>query len=137
MSRKRAIVVALAAAAFLAIQLVARPFFVDGAEASRQARINLWALNAVVLLLALATGGGLFNRRQLRALVNDDISRIHRQTATVVGYWVAMAAAMGLYALQSHLQLSACEALYLVVSSSLVAALFVFSSLEYRAHRDA
>jgi membrane protease YdiL (CAAX protease family) len=137
MSRKRAVLAAVAAAAFLAVQVIARPFFVAGLDAARHTRIDFWALNALALLLVLATGGGLLNRRQLRALVNDEISRAHRHTAIVMGYWVAMAAAMTLFMFQSHFPFTGGEVVYIIVSSSLVVALLAFSYLEYRAHRDA
>ncbi|GJM44812.1 MAG: hypothetical protein DHS20C21_16540 [Gemmatimonadota bacterium] len=137
MSRKRAAVLALAAAAFLAVQVVARPFFVGGPESDHHVQINFWALNALALLLVLATGGGLLNRRQLRALVNDEISRANRQTAIAAGYWVAMGAAMILYVLQGSYPLTGREAAYLIVSASVLVALFLFSYLEFRAHRDA
>jgi hypothetical protein len=137
MSRKRAVVVAAAAAAFLAVQVVARPFFVAAPDAASPTQVNFWALNALVLLLALATGGGLLNRRQLRVLVNDEISRAHRRSAIIAGYWVAMAAAMGLYVLQGYHAFTGREVVYIIVSSSLLVALFAFSYLEYRAHGDA
>lgn len=137
MSRKRSVIVAIAAAAFLAVQVVARPFFVAGSEADHHTQINFWALTAAVLLLALATGGGILNRRQLRALVNDEVSRAHRQAAIVAGYWVAMATAIGLYVLQGFYLLTGREVVYLIVTLSLLASLFSFSFLEFRAHRDA
>lgn len=137
MSRKRAIVVAVAAAAFLAIQVVLRPFFAGGADPANHTQINLWAINAIVLLLGLATGGGLLNRRALRTLVNDEVARANRQTAVAAGYWVAMAMAMGLYLLHLARDLTGREAVYIIVTSSLVVALFAFAWLEYRAHRDA
>lgn len=137
MSRKRSVIVAVAAGAFLAVQLIARPFFVDGPEAARHTQISFWAINAVALLLALATGGGLLNRRQLRDLVNDEIARAHRQTAMVAGFWVAMAAAMLLFALHGFHPFTGREVAYITVTSSLLAALFVFSYLEFRAHRHA
>ena len=137
MSRKRSVVVAIAAGAFLAVQLIARPFFIAGPEAARHTQINFWAINALALLLALATGGGLLNRRQLRVLVNDEIARAHRQSAIVAGFWVAMTAAMILLALQGFYPFTGQEVAYITVTSSLLAALFVFSWLEFRAHRHA
>ena len=45
----------------------------------------------------LATGGGLLNNRQIRVLVNDEVSRSNYRTSVVAGYWVAMTAAMAVY----------------------------------------
>lgn len=135
-SRKRAVGVAAAALAFLLIQIVARPFFIDEPASARDLRIALWAVNAVALLLLLATGGGLINSRQIRSLVNDDVSRSNYKTAVIGGHWVAMTVAMALYVVPRFASITAREAVYVVVTPSLVVALLAFSYLEYRAHRD-
>ena len=96
-SRKRAVGVAVAAAAFLAIQLITRPFFISEPGTAQRAKIDIWAVNAIALLLLLATGGGLMWRRQIRALVNDEISHSNYKTAVNAGFWVALITAMGLY----------------------------------------
>lgn len=137
MSRKRAIIAAAAAAWFLAVQVIARPFFVGRADTAQHAKLDWWAINAVLLLLCLATGGGILNRPALRALVNDEVSRMHYKTAVITGYWVAMVVAMAAYFLASAWSLTAREAVYLTVTPSIGIALLVFSYLEYRAHRDA
>ena len=136
-SRKRAVGVAAAAAIFLAIQAIARPVFVGGPDSARHVSAGMWALNAAVLLALLATGGGLANRSQIRVLVNDEVSRSHYTRSVVAGFWVAMTTAMGLYLLSSFQSVTGREAVYLIVTVSIVVALFVFSFLEHRAHRDA
>lgn len=136
-SRKRAIVLAVAAAAFLTVQLVGRPFFVRAPVAEPKLAIVMWTLTVAALLAVLATGGGLFNRRQLRALIDDDVSRTHRRAAIVTGYWVAMVTGMGLFVLGGVHAFTGREAIYLIVSTSLPIALLVFSYLELRAHRNA
>jgi hypothetical protein len=140
MSRRRPVIVAAAALIFLAAQVVSRPFFGGGGGAhdtAHHAKIDAWAVNAAALLALLATGGGLLNRRQVRALVNDEVARSNYRTAVVAGYWVAMAAAMALYVASSFRSISAREAIYDIVTLSIVVALLVFSYLERRAHRDA
>ena len=136
-SRRRAFGVAAAAIVFLAVQVISRPFFVAGGNTAQHAKIDMWAVNAVVLLLLLATGGGLLNNGRIRALVNDEVSRSNYRTSVVAGFWVAMAAAMGLYLVPGLHSVTARETAYIVVSSSIVVALLTFSYLEYRAHRDA
>ena len=137
MSRKRAIVAAAAAAWFLGVQVIARPFFVGRTDTAQHAKLDWWAINAVLLLMCLATGGGILNRPRLRALVNDEVSRVHYKTAVVTGYWVAMVVAMAAYFLSGAWNLTAREAVYLTVTPSIGIALLVFAYLEYRAHRDA
>ena len=134
-SRKRAILVAVAAIVFLAGQVARRPFF-DGWPGSASSEIT-WAINAVVLLAILATGGGLLLSGRIRAIMNDEVTRSHFRTAGVVGYWVAMTTAMGLYVLPSTDGLSARDAAYVIVTFSIVVPLLAFSYLEYRAQRDA
>jgi MFS family permease len=137
-SRKRAVIVAVAALAFLSIHVALGPFFADGLGTARYATVGtMWAINAFVLLVVLATGGGLLNSTQIRSLVNDEVSQGNCKTSVVAAYWVAMTAAMTLYTVPRFQTLTAREAVYVVVTSSIVVALLTFSYLEYRAHRDA
>ena len=91
-SRKRALIAILAAVALLGVQFVARPRAFGGG--SHGTSIDLWAMNAILLLAVLATGGGLLNRPGVRALVHDDLSRGHLRTAVLAGYWVSMGLAL-------------------------------------------
>jgi hypothetical protein len=136
-SRKRAIAVALAAGVFLVIQVVTRPVFNSEPDTAHLSRLIMWALNAAALLLLLYTGGGLIQKREIRALVNDEVTRANSRTAVSAGYWIAMSIAMGLYALAGYRTMTAREAIYLIVTPSVGIALLVFSWLELRAHSDA
>ena len=91
----------------------------------------------MLLLVLLATGGGILNKREISILVNDEVSCENYRTSVVAGFWVAMTAAMGLYFLLSFQSFSASGAIYIIVTASIVVALLVFSFLELRAHRDA
>jgi hypothetical protein len=135
-SRGRAFVMVVVAAIFVVVQVIGRPFFRQGPDAS-DVQANFWALNVVVLLLFLATGGGLLRNRQLRTLLNDEVSNGNRAAGIVAGYWVAMATAMLLYIVPAVRDLTMRQTIYLVVSPSVVVALLAFAFLEYRAHRDA
>lgn len=136
-SRKRAVAVAIAAGVFLLIQVVTRPVFNSEPDTAHLSRLIMWALNAAALLLLLYTGGGLMQKREIRALVNDEITRANSRSAVNVGYWIAMTIAMGLYALAGYRDLTAREVIYLIVTPSVGIALLAFSWLELRAHRDA
>lgn len=136
LSRRRPIGIAVATAVFLMIQLVAPPFFDGGGDQGSSLRVTFWAINAVVLLALLATRGGLIYRRRVRTLVNDDITRNNHRTALVAGHWVAMTVALGVFIAAGLKSLTAREAVYLIVTPSLVAALFLFSYLERRALLD-
>ncbi len=136
MSRKRAVIFAAAAGAFLLIQVITRPV-IGGSTRASSAQTEGWAINALVLMLCLATGGGLVNGARLRALINDEVSRSNYKTAVGVGYWVAMALAIGLYGVQGYTNYTGRQAAYVIVTLSISIAIFVFSYLELRAHRDA
>lgn len=136
MSRRRAVVVGLAAVAFLAFQLVDNPFFfvTDHGTAQAVNRRVLWAAYTGLLLLGLATGGGLLKRR-IRALVDDEVSRSNYRTASTVGFWTAMGVAMGVYLYGGYSLYTGQEAIYLIVTSAVAAALLAFAFLEMRALR--
>jgi len=89
------------------------------------------------MLLLLATGGGLLTNRRVRALVEDELSHKHRGTAIATGYWVAMLTAMTLFVVPQFNTLTARDAIYWVVTLSVMVAVVTFSYLELRAHRDA
>ncbi len=134
-SRKRAMAGVAGALVFLVAQGV-RLLVESGSIAPRRTLLDMWAINAIVLYALLATGGGLLNRREIRALVNDDVSRLHYKSAAVAGFWVAMTVAMGMYLLPNSAALTARDAVFVVVSPSIIVAIVVFSCLELRAHRD-
>ncbi len=139
LSRARAILFALAAVVFVAIYVVLRPLLFSSHQASLVLGgvIDPWAINALLLLTCLATGGGLLNRREVRTLVNDPVARDHYRTAVVVGYWTAMLTALALYLVPTGERYTARDAVFVIVTPSLSIALLVFAWLELRAHRDA
>jgi hypothetical protein len=134
-SRKRPILVAAATLAYVFIHVLMRPlFYARGVEV---VGIDWWAVNTLLLVVGLATGGALVQSRRVRGLVNDEVAREHYRTAVGAGYWIAMTLAMGLYLLPGLAPLTVREALYLVVTPSIVVPLLVFAYLEHRANRDA
>lgn len=92
---------------------------------------------AVLILLLLATGGGLANNRRIRGLIDDEVSRSHRRIAVSSAYWVAMVVAMALYLVPQFGDLPGRTVVYWVVTVSEVFGLVLFAYLELRAHRDA
>jgi hypothetical protein len=137
LSRKRALLIALAVIAFLGAQAVARPYLTDPHDTDHAAKVVMWGVHVALLLLILATGGCLLRTRGVRALMNDDVTAGHQRTSVIVGFWVAMAVALVLYTVPAAAHLEAREAVYVLVTASVSAALLLFSYLEYRALRDA
>jgi hypothetical protein len=97
----------------------------------------MWSINVVVLLLCLATGGGILNDREIRALVNDEVSRANYRTSAIAGFWVAMISALLLYLIPAFAAIGGQDAIYIVVTLSVAIASLLFAYLELRAHRDA
>ncbi|HKG95521.1 MAG TPA: hypothetical protein VKA84_26655 [Gemmatimonadaceae bacterium] len=136
LSRRRALGIALATVAFLGVQLVARPVFRSDGYGASGPRAYMWALNAAALLLLLLPAGGFIWGRRVRELVNDEVSRANARTGAAAGFWMAMAAALAVYAVAASRALSAREAAYVVVTPATAVALLAFAWLESRAHRD-
>src|SRR5436189_6071761 len=61
-------------------------------------RIGAWYLLALVVLAALLTGGFWQKSKAVRALMEDDVTRANRADALRLGFGLAMAAAIGLFA---------------------------------------
>jgi hypothetical protein len=97
-------------------------------------RIGAWLLLALVVLAALLTGGFWQKSKALRALVEDDVTRANRADALRLGFGLAMATAIGLYAVSGSGGLTAREVIHIIVSVGLGASLLRFGFLERRAH---
>ena len=95
-----------------------------------------WMFLSLVLILVVATGGFLFHSAQVRALVNDESARAHRTEAMRVGFLAAMAAAILLYGVTLLEPVAAREAIHIVMTAGLAAALLRFGHLERRALGD-
>jgi len=137
-SRKRAIIVAAAAIIFVAGQALGRIEFRSQPDHGLyMSRSIMWSVNVILLLAFLATGGGVLTRREIRELVNDEVSRMNYKTSVVAGFWVAMTVALVIYLFPAFATLTGKQAVYLVVTSTVAVASAVFAYLELRAHRDA
>jgi hypothetical protein len=108
-------------------------------EASRigHFKIGAWAVNALVLLVLLATGGNLLRGRDVRSLLNDESTQAHRRLALVWGFWTMMATAFGLYIVDLFEKVTTREVLHMVITFGVAVPMLVFSYLERRAYRDA
>ena len=137
-SRRRAVIVATGAIVFVIGQVMGRTEFRDTTDTGLYlSRSIMWTVNVILLLAFLATGGGLLTRREIRELVNDEVSRLNYKTSVVAGFWVAMTTALGIYLIPGLDHLSGRQAVYVVITSSVAVASIAFSYLELRAHRDA
>jgi hypothetical protein len=95
-------------------------------------KISAWLVWVVALLLALATGGALLRGRGIRHLLNDELTRANRALALVVGFWAAAVAGIGLYVVTMFEPVTGREAIHIILSAGIGAALLTFAARELR-----
>jgi ABC-type Fe3+ transport system permease subunit len=95
-------------------------------------KIGAWALLSAVLLAGLVTGGFWLRKPELRAMLNDELSRAHRADALRIGFILAMVAGIVLYVVGTAVALSDREVIHLIVSVGIGTALIRFGMLERR-----
>ena len=101
------------------------------------AKVSAWLVLSIVILAALATKGFWLEPKAVRDLIDDENTRANRNDAMRWGFLFSMAAAISVYALTLFkVQLSARDAVHLVMTIGIPAALIRWGYLERRAHRD-
>jgi protein-S-isoprenylcysteine O-methyltransferase Ste14 len=95
-------------------------------------KLSAWFVWVLLLLFLLATGGGLLRYRELRGLLNDELTRRHRTSAYVTGFWAAVAACVVLYLLGMFEPVNGREAIHIILSAGIGSALLAFAILERR-----
>jgi len=108
----------------------------DGTRTVDHVKIGAWLVLSIVMLLALTTGGFWFRPKEVRALLDDDVTRANRADALRIGFLVTMAGAIALYFVNAFEPMGARDAIHILMSFGIVAALLRFGYLERRAHRD-
>ena len=105
----------------------------DGSRTVDQVKIGAWLILSVVILLALATGGFWFKPARVRALMDDEVTRAHRTDAFRIGFVVTMLGGTALYVVTLFEPIGRGEAIHLLMTFGLAAALLRFGYLERRA----
>ena len=108
----------------------------DGERLVDHVKIGAWLVLSVVLLLMLLTGGAWIQRRAVRTLLNDEVSLAHRTAAMRVGFIAAMFGGIFLYFVTYLETVTGRDAIHLLMTIGIGAALLRFGMLERRAHRD-
>jgi hypothetical protein len=137
LSRRRARVIPVLAVLLISQQatFLTDTTALDAARNVDVVRLSAWVVLSLVLLFALWTGGSWLQRKAVRELLNDEVTRAHRGDALSLGFLCAMLAAIGIYVLSMAEPIHVREALHLVVSTGIAVALLRFGFLERRAHR--
>ena len=125
----------------LAILLITQQaaFFTQPAASDRtvdHVKVGAWLVLSAVILLALITGGGWIHPKRIRDLANDETTQVHRLKALRTGFIAAMLACLTLYLLTFVERVEAREAIHIVTTAGLTAALLSFAFMERRASRD-
>lgn len=134
-SRRRARMFPILGIYFIAGQAV---FFRHVEEPARvaQFKISAWLVWALVLLMAFAFAGGHFRGKAVRELVEDEVSRANRAKAYAAGFWAAAAAAIALYVINMFEPVTGREAIHLILTALVGAAMIRFGTLERRSLRE-
>jgi hypothetical protein len=137
LSKRRARMLPALAVIFLSQQA---SFFsqMSGGEhvSAEKAKISAWLVLSVVLLFGLATKGFWLEPKEVRNLVDDENTRANRNEAMRWGFLFAMGSAIAIYVLTMFEVVTGREAVHIVLSFGIAAALLRWGVLERRAHRD-
>jgi hypothetical protein len=139
LSKRRARMLPALALIFLSQQ--AAFFSTVGSSAPHSAytiKISAWLVLSIVILAALATKGFWLEPKEVRDLIDDENTRANRNDAMRWGFLFSMAAAIAVYALTLFdVTVTARDAVHIVMSVGIPAALIRWGLLERRALRDA
>lgn len=137
LSRRRARMLPILAVIFISQQA---SYYVgrmeDGTRTVDHVRIAAWLALSIVLLLALTTGGFWFRPKRIRALLDDEVTRVNRTQALRIGFIATMLGAVALYFLTFFERVDGREAIHILMTIGIAAALLRFGFLERRAHRS-
>jgi hypothetical protein len=96
-ARFRAWIFLVEAILFVGMQIL---FFDSSADERARllnnSRIGAWIFWVLLLLMMLAVRGGWRSKAAVRELLNDELTRMNRARAYAIGFWAAMASAIGL-----------------------------------------
>ena len=135
LSRRRARALPMLAVVFIAQQASYIAAWVEnGTRTVDHVKIAAWLVLSIVMILALTTGGFWFRSRSVRRLLDDDVTRANRSDALRLGFLAAMAGGIVTYILTMFEPISGREAIHIMMTLGIAAALVRFAFLERRAH---
>jgi uncharacterized membrane protein len=108
----------------------------SGHVSAEEAKISAWLLLSAVLLAGLATKGFWLEKKEVRDLVDDENTRANRNEAMRWGFLFSMSTAIAVYILTMFETVTGREAVHIVMSFGIAAAILRWGFLERRALRD-
>ena len=99
-------------------------------------KISAYVVWSIAIMFVLGTGGGFVFGRDVRHILNDEVTRDHRRQALVAGFWSSMAACLALYVTAWFEPLSAFTVIHYILTAGVGMALLRFVILERRAQAD-
>ena len=106
----------------------------DGGRTVDHVKVGAWLILSLGLLIALSRHGFWLERRRVRALLDDEVTRANRAAAAQLGFFATMLTAIAMYFAVEFEPMSARDAIHLLVTIGIAAALLRFGYLERRAH---
>jgi hypothetical protein len=127
-SRARAICMALLAGVTVLTSTFGLQSAVNDAATFRG---GSWLVTMALATAIVSTGGGLNLSRELRVLMNDELSQANRRRALALGFYTAMLVTMALYVVSWREPIEVRAALRLVSGLGIAAALARYAMLEW------
>jgi hypothetical protein len=106
------------------------------ANGPQRFKLVAWFVWAAALLFLLAVGDGLFRRKSVRVLMNDESTIDSRRRAMAAGFWATVLSAFALYAISFYEPVSGREAIRLLLSAAVGASIIRFGILEQRSLKN-
>jgi len=128
-TRGRADLMALGAAFLLASALLG---FGNPPDSAPTVRGGIWLLQILLFLILLATGGGLMASRNMRALMNDEMSLRNRSRAFSTGFVVTLLTALLIYVVSWSSPIDLRDGIRLITAAGVGGALLCYAWLEWR-----
>jgi sterol desaturase/sphingolipid hydroxylase (fatty acid hydroxylase superfamily) len=98
--------------------------------------LTAWVVLVIAALAALMTGGTYFHSREVRKLMNDELSKANRSDALAGGFMIVVLTAVVLFVASFYWDVSAPEAIHAIVTLGLAGSLLRFATLERKAHAN-
>ena len=99
-------------------------------------KISAWLIFSLILLAAISTKGFWLEKPAVRAMIDDELSRANRHDAMRFGFIFAILTGIVIYAITMFEPVNGRDAVHVILSDGLGAALIRWGWLERVAHRD-